>query len=195
MPKQKKDKDSQFILVGVIVIAVLIFAIIVIIVSAGSPNGEKSKNNQQLSLEDNIKGQQVNTSGKFKDETCDVSFSYPNYWRKSDIKLPLPQEPLSQVTFDEPASQDSGPKNSIFSFICYDAQEYSVEEFIGQNPFSPEEAMNVGSLKWKRNGNFVYLVKNGKLLIFQMFFTKNDIKPITGYEDLYVNIIKSAQIK
>lgn len=193
MADKKKNQEAQFIVIGGVIITILVLAIIILVASKSS--GKKAEENQQLSLGSNIKGQQVNTSGKFKDKKCKVSFSYPSYWKKSDIKLPLPQKPLSQVTFDEPATEDGKPKNSIFSFICYDSQEYSFKEFMGQNPFSKEETMSVGSLKWKRNGNFVYTIKNNRLIIFQMFFTKNDIKPISGYEELYLKIIKSVQLE
>ncbi len=127
-------------------------------------------------------------SKEYSDDICKVKFNYPKNWTKSDTILPLPQEPLSQATFDEPG------KNSIFSYICYDANWYSFNQFLEQNPFGGQaESINAGEAKWQRVGNFIYTTQNNKLIIFEMFFTKYDLKPEPGYEETFLNILKTAQ--
>ena len=131
---------------------------------------------------------------EYSDDICKVKFNYPRNWLKSDITLPLPQEPLSQVTFDEPAQKDSPPKNSILSYICYDAKNYSFSQFIEQSPFgSQTEIINLEETKWQRVGNFIYTTQNNKLIILEMFFTKYDLKPEPGYEETFLNILKTVQ--
>jgi len=139
------------------------------------------------------KGEGVSTK-EYYDDICDVGFNYPKAWTKSNIILPLPQKPLFQITFDEPAQKNKTLKNSIFSFICYDATKYSFDQFIKESPFVGQiETIDIGEVKWRRVGNFVYTIQNNKLIIFEMFFTKYDLKPEAGYEDIFLNIIQSAQ--
>lgn len=135
------------------------------------------------------------TAGKYSDEICKISFKYPKDWTKSNLILPLPQKPLSEATFNEPAKGSLPPKNSILSFICYDAKKYSFDQFVGQNSLSQGQAevLNAGSVRWQRADNFVYATKGDKLLIFEMFFTKYDLKPEPGYENIFIDIIKSVQ--
>ncbi len=178
MVNHKNKQNTRLVVIGGIIIAVLILAIILVAAKNLGDKPDKSSREQGAK--------------RHQDQICNISFDYPAYWQKSNLKLPLPQEPLSQVTFNEPATQNGKPKNSIFSYICYDAQKYSFEELMEQSPLSKEEIVDVGSVEWKRNGNFVYIAKKDKLLIFQMFFTKNDIKPQKGYEDIYLQIIGSV---
>jgi len=105
--------------------------------------------------------------------------------------LPLPQKPLSQIIFDEPVSGSNKAKNSIFSYICYDSSKYSFDQFVegDQN----KENVSFGQTNWTRAGTYMSTVKNGKLIIFQMFFTKYDMNPQSQYEGIFLNIAKSLK--
>lgn len=125
---------------------------------------------------------------------CGVEFEYPKNWVKSDIKLSLPQEPLSQVVFDETVG-GAMSKKSLFSLFCYDASKYSFDQFFGGDAIG-KEMMGVAtteSLRWERVGNFAYAIKGDKLLIAQMFFTKFDLKPQNGYEQTFMSILNSMR--
>jgi len=128
-------------------------------------------------------------SKEYSDDICKVKFGYPKSWTKSGLVLPLPQEPLSQATFDELE------KKSIFSYICYDAKNYSFSQFLTYNQFGSGGVENIdaGGVKWQRVGNFIYTTQNNKLIIFEMFFTKYDLKPEPGYEETFLNILKTVQ--
>jgi len=114
---------------------------------------------------------------------------------KSDVGLSLSPDPLSYAVFNEPAKGNSSPKNSIFSFVCYDAKNILLINLWLKNTFSQEQAetISVGSKKWQRLGNFIYIMSDDKLYIFQMFFTKYDLRPESGYEEIFLDIIKSVK--
>lgn len=175
-------KDSKFVVVGIFIIFGLILLIIIILPL--SKNEKKSFNNVNLSLNKTT----VITSGKndvFQDKICNLSFKVPGNWQKSLTKLPLPQPPLTQAVFDE------NNKKSIFSYICYD-EKYSFNQFNDSTDLKPE-GIRVNNVDFTRVGNFVYFNKNNKLVIFQMFFTKNDIKPETGYEEKLMAVLGSIK--
>lgn len=132
---------------------------------------------------------------QYVDKICQIRFKYPENWKTTGTVLPLPQKPLSQVVFNEPAKPGSAAKNSILSFICYDAKKYSFDQFIGQSSLfqGQTEVITIGSIKWQRLGNFIYTVKNDKLYIFQMFFTKYDIHPDPHYEQIFLQILQAVQ--
>jgi len=127
--------------------------------------------------------------GEYYDDICQVKFGHPESWTKSDLVLPLPQKPLSEATFDEPG------KKSIFSYICYDARYYSFGQFIQYSAVGSSgiEEINAEGIKWQRVGNFIYTTQNNKLIILEMFFTKYDLKPEPGYEETFLNILKTVQ--
>jgi hypothetical protein len=133
----------------------------------------------------------------YKDAACGVSFSYPKYWKKSGTVLPLPQKPISQAVFDEPVTDSNlKPKNSVFSFVCFDGKKYSFDQFYSADlsDQSKSGTINSGGIIWQRIGNFVYTTTpGGKLIIFQMFFTKYDFKPEAGYEEVYMTIVRSVR--
>lgn len=183
--KQKSNQDA--LIIGVIIAIVLAVTIVLL-----TRQGGKGKNiSSDLSLDQK---RTLATDGKYQDKICGISFNYPKNWIKSDIRLPLPRKPLSQATFNELAKGSLPPKNSICSLICYDAKKYSFDQFISQSPFSQGgETISVDNTQWQRLGNFTYTVKNEKLYIFQMFFTKYDLKPEAGYEAVFLNIIKSVR--
>jgi len=194
---KKKSSENWFIVVGVIIIVILFFVIIIFLIKQ-SKNNTKSDSFSltNLSLDgDMLSKQKSGVSGKYKDNVCDVSFNYPKNWVKSDVGLSLSPDPLSYAVFNEPAKGNSSPKNSIFSFVCYDAKKYSFDQFVAQNTFSQEQAetISVGSKKWQRLGNFIYIMSDDKLYIFQMFFTKYDLRPESGYEEIFLDIIKSVK--
>ncbi|MDP3995780.1 MAG: hypothetical protein Q8P74_00835 [bacterium] len=166
-----KKKTIYIILVGLLIL------ILILVFGRGKEGGE----------EEEIIDHKI--VGEYSDNVCKVKFGYPKSWTKSSLVLPLPQEPLSQATFDEPG------KNSIFFYICYNARSYSFSQFLKINPFSSGgiEELNVGGIKWQRVGNFIYTTQNNKLIIFEMFFTKYDLKPEPEYEETFLNIIKSVQ--
>jgi len=179
----KIDKsDSRFIVMGVSIMCGLILLIIIILVLA--KNEKKSFNNTNLSLDKTTTA----TNGKdgiYQDKVCNLTFKIPNNWQKSSTKLPLPQIPLTQAVFDE------NNKKSIFSYICYD-EKYSFNQFNDSADLKPE-GVRVNNIDFTRVGNFVYFNKGNKLIIFQMFFTKNDIKPETGYEEKLMTILGSVK--
>ncbi|MDD3940406.1 MAG: hypothetical protein PHQ01_02420 [Candidatus Pacebacteria bacterium] len=181
MDKISKD-DLRFIVVGGCIILGLILVIIVILF-LGSKK-DKSFTDNNLSL-DNIAASSRNGDGVFQDKICGVSFKIPKEWLKSSTKLPLPQVPLAQAVFDE------NNKKSIFSYICYD-EKYSFGQFNENTELKPE-VVSLGGTDFTRVGNFVYFNKNNKLIIFQMFFTKNDVKPEKGYEEKLMAILGSVK--
>ena len=191
--EQESKKPVYVILIALFVLALVPIYILVF----KGKQGSQSNVAGQLSLTgegllDAIGGK---AGGEYSDGICKISFQCPKDWLKSDVILPLSQKPLSQVTFNEPAKGNSAPKNSILSFICYDAKKYSFDQFIGQSPAvqGQTETITAGNIKWQRLGNFIYTVKNDKLYILQMFFTKYDLKPEVGYEETFLNIIKSVR--
>lgn len=182
MDKINKN-DLKFIVVGISVICGLILTIIIIL--SLSKNEKKSFNNTNLSLNKTTTATTGNNNGTFQDKICNLSFKIPNNWQKSSTKLPLPQPPLTQAVFDE------NNKKSIFSYICYD-EKYSFNQFNDSTDLKPE-GIRVNNVDFTRVGNFVYFNKNNKLIIFQMFFTKNDIKPETGYEEKLMAVLGSIR--
>jgi len=178
----KKDKnDLKFIVVGVSIICGLILLIIIIL--SLNKNRKKSFSNTNLSL--NNTTTVVGKDGIYQDKICSLSFKIPSNWQKSSTKLPLPQIPLAQAVFDE------NNKKSIFSYICYD-EKYSFNQFNDSTDLKPE-GIRVNNVDFTRVGNFVYFNKGNKLIIFQMFFTKSDIKPETGYEEKLMAILGSIK--
>jgi len=133
-------------------------------------------------------------SNRYVSSECGVEFEYPRNWVRSDIRLSLPQEPLAWVVFDEMVGEIV-EKRSLFSLFCYDASKYSFEQFFGGDAIGREMGGGVTteSLKWERVGNFAYTIKEDKLLIAQMFFTKFDLKPQNGYEQTFMNILSSMR--
>lgn len=140
-----------------------------------------------------FEGTRTGIPGKYKDEVCGISFAYPRHWTPSEDPLPLPQEPLSQAVFDEPPADDRPLTSAILSFICYDATRYSFDQFLGQSPFEREAVMTIGGVEWKRRGNFLYTVQDGKLLILHMAFARHDLKPRPGYEETFLGIVESVR--
>jgi hypothetical protein len=138
-------------------------------------------------------GARIAIPGRYQDEACGISFEYPRHWTQAKDHLPLPQEPLSQAVFDEPSADDGPLTSSIFSFICYDATRYSFDQFLGQSPFEREEMMTIDGVEWKRRGNFIYTVQDGKLLILHMAFARHDLKPRPGYEATFLGIVESVR--
>jgi len=183
---EQKSDSNGFVLGGIAVIFILIIAIIAL---AKMGQNKKTNNLPTNQLLLNSKVTSSTGSVKYEDKKCSISFNYPKEWQKSDIKLPLPGEPISQITFNETG------KNSIFSFICFDAKKYTFEQFIAKDTVNSGQigSMVVGDVTFQRSGNFVYATKNNKLFIFQMFFTKYDLTPQSGYEEIYMNIIKSVK--
>jgi hypothetical protein len=180
MDKISKD-DLRFIVVGGCIILGLVLVIIVILFLGNKKDKSLADNN--LSLNSIAVGS--NNGGSFQDKICGISFKIPKEWIKSSTKLPLPQVPLAQAVFDE------NNKKSIFSYICYD-EKYSFGQFNENTELKPE-VVSLGDTDFTRVGNFVYFNKNNKLIIFQMFFTKNDVKPEKGYEEKLMVILGSVK--
>jgi len=180
MDKINKN-DSKFIVMGVSVICGLILLIAIILFL--NKNEKKSFNKSNLSLDNTTTT--IGKDGIYQDKVCGVSFKIPKDWQKSSTKLPLPQIPLAQAVFDE------NNKKSIFSYICYD-EKYSFNQFNDSTDLKPE-GIRVNNVDFTRIGNFVYFNKGNKLIIFQMFFTKNDIKPETVYEEKLMAILGSIK--
>ena len=184
-----KSGENMFVVGGIAVIAILIVFIVLLV-----GINKKEKSVSDLPIQMSLDGK-LATDGRYQDEVCGISFNYPKTWLKSDIKLPLSQEPLSYVVFNEPAKGNLSPKNSIFFFICYDVKKYSFDQFIAQSRLSQGQTgvFDIGSVRWQRMGNFIYTTKGDKLLIFEMFFTKHDLKPEPGYEKVFLDIVKSVK--
>ncbi len=180
MDKISKN-DLRFIVVGGCIILGLILVIIIILFLGNKKDKSFADNN--LPLNNVVAGS--NNGGSFQDKICGISFKIPKEWIKSSTKLPLPQVPLAQAVFDE------NNKKSIFSYICYD-EKYSFGQFNENTELKPE-VVSLGGTDFTRVGNFVYFNKNNKLIIFQMFFTKNDVKPEAGYEEKLMVILGSVK--
>ena len=135
------------------------------------------------------------SSGKYQDSTCNITFSYPTNWAKSDIELPLIPPPISQNTFDEPVAGGRTIKKSIFSYMCFDASKMTAEQILGElvSSVGSSEIYNLNNLSWERRGNYVYTTSKNKLIVLEMFFTKYDATPLAGYEEIFQNIIKSVK--
>lgn len=131
------------------------------------------------------------TAGEYRDEVCRIAFKYPQNWLKAERVVSLPQKPLAVAVFDEPSQGKKAAKNSLFSYFCFDARKYSFEQFIGQTFLKPE-TFSTAQANWQRIGNFIFTTKNDKLIIFQMFFTRYDLKPEVGYEDAFLNLVEST---
>jgi hypothetical protein len=184
-----EDKSRQLIIfTGVCFLTIAFVGILVLVLINASKKGSSSKYLNLGGTESSSIGANAAGNGEYKDSVCKVAFKYPKNWLKADRVLPLPQEPLASAVFDEPT------KNSLFSYLCFDANKYSFEQFISQSPLgqSQTESFSSGQTTWQRNGDFIYTTKNDKLIIFQMFFTKYDLKPETGYENTFLNLIKSV---
>jgi len=167
------NKMVMYALLGVVVVLVLLVPTI-------------------LLLKNNVGGKMDGGGeAEYRDSECGVVFDHPRSWIRSGNGMTLPQEPLSQVVFDEP---ESGYK-SLFAFFCYDAAEYTFEQFYPLSDIDRErsEVVTVGIVKWQRMGNFAYAVMGDRLLIMQMFFTKLDIKPKAEYEQMFVGILGSVR--
>jgi len=180
-----KNQSNLLLFGGTIAVTFLIILAIIFLAKKGN-NSPGNNVSSQL-------GKAEPGNGIYQDNACNVRFAYPAHWKLSNIKLPLPQNSISQVVMDEPGTLNAPAKNSIFSYICYDGTKYSFDQFFtGDGINSNKETFAVGQVTWTRNGNYIYANHKGKLLIFQMFFTKYDMKPETRYEEIFMNILKSC---
>lgn len=200
--EKEQGFSVKFMLVGVsIFILLFIGAIIVFSKQDQNQNTNAQVNINQLQLGDpglgnnSSNNSQVNVgNGSYRDTICNFSFSYPSNWKRSASSLPLPQKPLSQIVFDEPASGSNKVNNSIFSYICYDSSKYSLDQFVeGDDLSQKKENVTFGQTNWTRVGTYMSTVINGRLIILQMFFTKYDMNPQNQYENVFLNIAKSFQ--
>jgi len=186
----KESSYQSYFVLGSILIIALFFVAVVIFFSEHKSDSDSIKTQNPLSL-GNVQNNQANT---YKDPVCGISFNYPAPWKQSTAKLPLPQPPLSQIIFDEPAIKGSQARNSLFSFICYDGTKYSFDQFIIDSGSDfKKEILTVGGLSWTRAGNYIYTTQNNKLYILQMFFTKYDMRPEIKYENTFMDILKSVR--
>jgi len=187
--EENQGFSLKFMLIGSFLF-VLLFIGGIIILGRQDQNTNTQNNANQLQLGNAASDNSIG-NGNYQDNICGVSFDYPSNWRKSGFNLPLPQKPLSQIIFDEPVSGSNKAKNSIFSYICYDSSKYSFDQFVegDQN----KENVSFGQTNWTRAGTYMSTVKNGKLIIFQMFFTKYDMNPQSQYEGIFLNIAKSLK--
>ncbi|MGI6278297.1 MAG: hypothetical protein ACOYJ8_00550 [Patescibacteria group bacterium] len=178
------SRKNRLIVVGLVIFSVLVIILATVLILKGKSWGSEMAEEADFFAQE----------GQYQDNVCQFSFVYPDFWEISEIKLPLPQEPLSQVVFDQPSKNGQPVKKSILSFVCYDASQYSFDQFLAQGIKSSEtETITVGNQKWSRMGNFAYTVRGDKLVILQMFFTKYDIKPEPGYEETFLEIINSVK--
>ncbi len=172
--------EKKFLIIGGVVIFVLIIFILILV----GLNKNKGKASNYLSLENKVSSGKISVeSGKFSDSTCGISFEVPAGMSQSSTTLPLPQEALSQAVFDETANK------SVLSYICYDGK-YTFDELNESSGNS--EQVTVGNKTFSRKGNFVYFNTGDKLIIFQMFFTKNDLNPKSGYEEKLQKLLGSV---
>lgn len=182
MTKFSKNEKIFFWVCGLVVVVLIL---IISVVSGFNNQNKKNKNSQYLSLDKNENAKKILVeNGKFSDDICGITFDIPSGMFKSLIRLPLPQEPLSQVVFDD------GVNKSVFSYICYDGK-YTFDQFNRDGDLKTE-TLAVGGKNFSRTGNFVYFNKGGKLIIFQMFFTKNDVEVKNGYEEKLSKILGSV---
>lgn len=184
MMKLNKNEKIFFSVCGVLIVAL----IVLIAVVSGLNNGRRNNNLTGQHLLLNNKGSLDDKTsvdgGRFFDTACGISFEVPDGMTKSSTLLPLPQEPLSQVVFDD------GENKSVLSYICYDGK-YTFDQFNGDSDLQTK-VLTAGGKNFSRIGNFVYFNKGDKLVIFQMFFTKNDLNPKSGYEEKLQKLLGSV---
>ncbi|MDP3988134.1 MAG: hypothetical protein Q8P80_03240 [Candidatus Levybacteria bacterium] len=194
---EEQGSSQKFIIVGIFLFVLLSIGVIIVLGGQNqNTNTQNTASQLQLgntNLDNNLSNSQGNIgNGSYHDAVCNFSFNYPSNWKKSNFNLPLPQKPLSQIIFDEPSSNGSDAKNSVFSYICYDSSKYSFDQFVeGDDLSQKKENVSIGQDNWTRIGTFMSTVKNGKLIILQMFFTKYDMNPQNQYENIFLNIAKS----
>ena len=182
MTKFSRTERTFLSICGVMIVVLIVVALI--IYGLNSQN-KKLGDNRYLSLDGGITKEKVSVNGSiFSDNVCSVSFEIPAGMNKSLTTLPLPQDPLSQVVFDD------GINKSAFSYICYD-DKYTFDQFSGSGELKTE-VLTVGNKSFSRAGNFVYFNKGDKLIIFQMFFTKNDLEAKSGYEEKLMKVLESV---
>jgi len=196
--EKEQGFSLKFMLIGAFIFILLVVGGIIILGSQNqSPNTQSNSDQLQFGNtglgNNNPNNSQVNVgNGSYRDATCNFSFNYPSNWKKSSSSLPLPQKPLSQIIFDEPASGNNKANNSIFSYICYDSSKYSFDQFVEGDDLSlKKENVSIGQSNWTRIGTYMSTVINGKLIILQMFFTKYDMNPQNQYEDTFLKIAQS----
>ena len=130
---------------------------------------------------------------EYIDPICQVSFAYPANWQSSQRNIPLPGEPLHTITFDVPAKAPQVGQSAILSYICLDAKQYSFEQLLAGNSNLKPQVEGVGGKQWQRLGSFAASTFDDKLLVFYMPFTKYDLKPRAGYEDVFLTILRSVK--
>lgn len=185
MTTLNKNDKKFFLVCGLIVIILILIISVMSGLNNKNNKNKKNKNGQYLSLDKNENAKKILVeNGKFSDDICGITFEIPSGMVKSLISLPLPQKPLSQAVFDDEMNK------SVFSFICYDGK-YTFDQFKGDGDLKTE-TLTVGGKNFSRTGNFVYFNKGGKLIIFQMFFTKNDVEVKNGYEEKLSKILGSV---
>src|SRR5690606_5791653 len=97
------------------------------------------------------------------------------------------------VTFDGRAKVPYASQPAVLSYICLDAKQYSFEQLLAGNSNLKPQAEGVGGKQWQRLGSFAASTFGDKLLVFYMPFTKYDLKPQAGYEDVFRAILQSVK--
>ena len=179
------DLNKKLLIIAGLAIG-FIFIVILLIASTSNKQGKENQTGKEITF--------VAQNGQYQDKICNLTFPYPNHWVISEIELPLAKEALSQAVFNQPAGNNQPTKNSILSYFCYSAQEYTAQQLLGEIFSGTTEQITFNNYEWHRNGNFIYTTINDKLIIFQMFFTKYDIKPKPGYEETFLEIIENVKV-
>lgn len=186
----KSRSHEKWAIVGVVVGLGLFFALLIVVsLSAFRQKDSTPGQNNNLSLAalETTSERQI-----YSDSTCRVSFVYPANWQISQTAMPLPGTPLHAATFDGPAKAPQVGQSAIMSYICLDAKQYTLEQLLAGNSSLKPQMHSVGDKQWQRLGSLATFTFDDKLLVFYMPFTKYDLKPRPGYEDVFLTILQSV---
>lgn len=175
---------------GAVVGLILFFALLIVVsLTAFRQKDSKPGQNNSLSL---AALETTSERQKYSDPTCEVSFVYPANWQISQTAMPLPGTPLHAATFDGPAKAPQVGQSAIMSYICLDAKQYTLEQLLAGNTNLKPQMQSIGDKQWQRLGSLAASTFGDKLLVFYMPFTKYDLKPRPGYEDVFLTILQSV---
>ena len=186
----KARSHEKWAIVGLVVGLGLFFALLIVVSLAAFRQKDSTlgqNNNLSLAALETTSERQ-----KYNDPTCQVSFTYPANWQTSHTTVPLPGTSLHAVTFDGPAKAPQVGQETILSYICLDAKQYSFEQLLAGNSNLKPQMQSIGNQQWQRLGSFAASTFGDKLLVFYMPFTKYDLKPRPGYEEVFLSILQSV---
>jgi len=183
------SQEKWVIIGGVFGLSVFLGLLITAAISLFRP--ERSNSTAKHNLPQNVL-EASSERLEYSDPVCQVNFIYPGNWQASQTAVPLPGKPLHAVTFGGQAKVPYASQPAVLSYICLDAKQYSFEQLVGNsNLKSQVEA--IGNHQWQRFGSFAATIIEDKLIVLYMPYTRYDLKPRAGYEDVFLTILQSVK--